>query len=201
MASLMELTEDANPLSLRRLQQLEKLAQQEAPHGLAWNWLKSDNLFLIILVCALICLCFLVALLFHRQNHRHQEFRQFEQLQAARAAQLHTKEIPLGEFESVVPVPEQAGTVSVLKYEAYITTDSSLSRYHETETLVTKRWHKLRSTVEAAMNQAPRESLREPSLDAVRQQLVQKLNEVVGERRVQDVQFASFLHFRIAHTH
>jgi len=188
--------------SLDRLRELEKLSQPPRPRF--WYFplfkIKSDNLFLLTLVSTLICLgCLLVIFVQDRTQHEQQaKERQAQVVQATLAPR--TCEIPLGSFESISRNGSENGEVSVLQYEAFITTKADFNDLKETESLLLNHKQRLRATVEVVMHKATDEALKEPSLRSVRTALVEKLNDVVGFNVVQDVQFSNFLHFHVPDT-
>jgi len=189
--------------SLRRLKELEKLAVADARTGRTWKEflkLKSDNLFLLTLITTLISLGCLMVLFIHDAESRERQIKEQDKYANKEEAVLETREIPLGEFESISQAAADDGNVSVLQYEAYITTGGAITELQETELAVRSHKQRLRATVELVMNKASDSELKEPSLSALREHLVEKLNGVVGEELIHDVQFANFLHFQIPDT-
>ncbi|MBB01581.1 MAG: hypothetical protein ACE37I_01905 [Rubinisphaera brasiliensis] len=189
--------------SLRRLKELEKLAQADAHPRRTWKdyvKLKSDNLFLLTLITTLVCLGCLMVMFMHDAESRERMAKERDKYASEEAVALATREIPLGKFESISQSAADQGNVSVLQYEAFITTGSSIVELQEAENAIRSHKQRLRATVELVMNKATDSELKEPSLGVVRGQLVEKLNGVVGDQMVQDVQFANFLHFQVPDT-
>lgn len=189
--------------SLRRLKELEKLAQADAHPRRTWKdyvKLKSDNLFLLTLITTLVCLGCLMVMFMHDAESRERMAKERDKYASEEAIALATREIPLGKFESISQSAADQGNVSVLQYEAFITTGSSIVELQEAENAIRSHKQRLRATVELVMNKATDSELKEPSLGVVRGQLVEKLNGVVGDQMVQDVQFANFLHFQVPDT-
>lgn len=189
--------------SLRRLKELEKLAQANAHPRRTWKdyvKLKSDNLFLLTLITTLVCLGCLMVMFMHDAESRERMAKERDKYASEEAVALATREIPLGKFESISQSAADQGNVSVLQYEAFITTGSSIVELQEAENAIRSHKQRLRATVELVMNKATDSELKEPSLGVVRGQLVEKLNGVVGDQMVQDVQFANFLHFQVPDT-
>lgn len=189
--------------SLRRLKELEKLAQANAHPRRTWKdyvKLKSDNLFLLTLITTMVCLGCLMVMFMHDAESRERMAKERDKYASEEAVALATREIPLGKFESISQSAADQGNVSVLQYEAFITTGSSIVELQEAENAIRSHKQRLRATVELVMNKATDSELKEPSLGVVRGQLVEKLNGVVGDQMVQDVQFANFLHFQVPDT-
>lgn len=189
--------------SLRRLKELEKLAQADAHPRRTWKdyvKLKSDNLFLLTLITTLVCLGCLMVMFMHDAESRERMAKERDKYASEEAVALATREIPLGKFESISQSAADQGNVSVLQYEAFITTGSSIVELQEAENAIRSHKQRLRAAVELVMNKATDSELKEPSLGVVRGQLVERLNGVVGDQMVQDVQFANFLHFQVPDT-
>ena len=162
--------------------------------------MKSDNLFLLTLITTLVCLGCLMVMFMHDAESRERMAKERDKYASEEAVALATREIPLGKFESISQSAADQGNVSVLQYEAFITTGSSIVELQEAENAIRSHKQRLRATVELVMNKATDSELKEPSLGVVRGQLVEKLNGVVGDQMVQDVQFANFLHFQVPDT-
>ncbi len=187
--------------SLSRLRELEKLATSEAPRRPRISWeLKSDNLFLLVLIVVLVCLGCLMVMFMQDQRVERKLSEQREILERNPQLLTESLEIPLGEFENISSISQQPGTVMVLQYETFLATDGSHRQLLETERLVSNRKQRLRSTVETVMLKASEQQLQEPSLQKLRQTLVQQLNDVLGSSRVKDVHFANFMYFQIPDT-
>lgn len=187
--------------SLSRLRELEKLAASEAPRKAWITWeLKSDNLFLLVLIVVLVCLGCLMVMFMHDQRVERKLSEQREILERNPQLLSESLEIPLGEFENITSVSQQPGTVTVLQYETFLATDGSHRQVQETERLVRNRRQRLRSTVETVMMKASEQQLHEPSLNSLRQTLVHQLNDALGSSLVKDVHFAKFMHFQIPDT-
>lgn len=193
--------------SLNRLKELERLSQSEQQpavqgHQQKWSgYLKSDNLFLLTLATTLICLSCLMVL-FAQDRAAHQRIAREEALLASRMLiPSLTREIPLGEFQSIARGAEDNGQVTVIQYEAFVTTRARHDQLNQTELVMLQHKHKLRETVEAVMHKAGPSELREPDLGKLRQTLAQELNQVIGGRKkVYDVQFSNFLYYQIPDT-
>lgn len=183
---------DKTHLSLQRLKELEKLSSPREEHS-GWNFLsrvKADNLFLITLITlitTLICLAFLLLTFMQDKNVREQVAKEKEKYATKEAAYLQTREIPLGNFESVTRLQTEEGMVSVVQFEAFVTTDAGRGALNEAELQMMTHKQRLRATVERVVTQSSREAFREPSLKTFRNSLVGELNEVVGSQRIQDV--------------
>ena len=152
--------------SLDRLRELEKLSQPPRPPfswRTLWN-LKSDNLFFLTMVTMLICLgCLLVMFMQDRTQHEQRAKQRQEQLVRA-TSDPRTCEIPLGSFESISRNAADNGEVSVLQYEAFITTSADYAELKTAESLLQQRKNRLRSEVEVGMPKAQPDALKQPSL-------------------------------------
>lgn len=190
--------------SLQRLQELERLSAPDYRKSSSkWRKLlnvRSDNLFFLTMITTLVCLGCLMVLFLHDREEREHLAKELEKRKALQKANLQTREIPLGSFESVSRIAGDDGNVSVLQYEAFLTTRAGAGQAYETELLCMKRQNRLRATVEMVMHKADESELREPNLSSVRSSLVTELNQVVGKNRIQDVQFSNFLHFHMPNT-
>ncbi len=185
--------------SLTRLHELEKQIQSQQPRKPSWfaslKW-KSDNLFLLVLITTLVCMsCLLV--LFVQEQSASEQIRSRQQREQAPQGPSRNLEIPLGDFETMARSSATPSNLTVLQYDAYLTTNGHSQQLLDVENIVHNRKHRLRSTVEAVMSNASREDLKQPSLAKLRTKLVEQLNEVIGHQFIKDVQFANFLQFQL----
>ncbi len=155
---------------------------------------KRDNLFLLMLCVGLFSFGTFLFLLINKSAKRA-----VPKNQQGKSSEMkrNVQEISLGEFESMKTGSAAPGYISVMHYEISLSVEGTTLGLLQREREIYNRRNRLRSVVELAVNSASDQELDEPDLASLRASVLERINEALGENKVQDVLFPHYARFRL----